>query len=287
MMNDPGLVIDANQSTFARDVLERSAELPVVVDFWAPWCAPCRVLGPILEREVAALGGRVALVKLNIDESPELSTRFGVQSIPAVKAFRDGKIVDEFVGALPAAQVRAWLARLAPSASVHGLASAEELFRAGRPADAAPILRGLLADAEVADRARLALARVLMDLGQPDEVPGLLAAIDPRSEAAEGIATLERRLRFLTDAAAFGGEEAARRALQSDPRSLEAAWALASAEAARGDHRAALEGFLAIVSRNRTFKDDGARLAMLALFDHLGAEHELTQELRRRLQIVL
>jgi putative thioredoxin len=258
-----------------------------VVDFWAPWCGPCRVLGPILEREVAALGGRVALVRIDSDTNPELSARFGVQSIPAVKAFRDGKIVDEFVGALPAPKVRSWLARLAPSPGVLQLANAEGLLRAARPTDAAPLLRELLSDPEVADRARLALARALVDLGQPDEVPGLLAAIDPRSEAAEGVATVERGLRFLADAVAFGGEEAARRALASDPRSLDAAWALASAEAARREHRAALEGFLAIVSRDRTFKDDGARLAMLALFDYLGAEHELTQEFRRRLQIVL
>jgi len=287
MTNIPGLAIDVDQSSFARDVLERSANLPVVVDFWAPWCSPCRVLGPILEREVTALGGRVALVKVNVDENPELSTRFGVQGIPAVKAFRNGKIVDEFVGALPTPQVRAWLAKLAPSASALALASAETLLRAGRPADATPILRGLLGDPEVADPARLALARSLVDMGQLDEVSGLLAAIDPRSEAAEGIGSIERRLGFLADAAAFGGEEAARQALQSDPRNMEAAWALASALAARGEHRAALEQFLAIVSRDRKLKDDGARLAMLAIFDHLGSEHELTQEFRRRLQIVL
>src|SRR4051794_39668953 len=111
----PSSIKDVTDETFASDVLARSAVVPVVVDFWAPWCGPCRTLGPIIEREVSALGGRVELAKINVDENPTVSGRYAVQSIPAVKAFRDGREVDSFVGALPLTRIREFLARVAPS----------------------------------------------------------------------------------------------------------------------------------------------------------------------------
>jgi putative thioredoxin len=246
------------------------------------------VLGPILEREIAALGGRVLLAKIDTDRNPELAAQFGIQGIPAVKAFRDGKVVDEFVGALPAPQIKAWLGKLAPSAAAEALAQAEALARSGRAAEAEAALRPIADEAEVKDRALLLLARALLDQGKPDEVPALLSRIDPRSEAALAVEGIERRLALFADAAAYaGGEAAAQAAVAANPRDLDARWALASAQAARGAHREALDGFLEIVSRNRKFKDDGARVAMLAIFDALGSEHELSQEYRRRLQIVL
>jgi putative thioredoxin len=280
-------VKDVGAADFSREVLERSAQVPVVVDFWAPWCGPCRVLGPILEAEVSALGGRVEMVKVNTDESPELAMQYGVQGIPAVKAFRDGRVAAEFVGAIPAASVRAWLAQLAPSPSATALAEAETAARAGRGAQAEAQLRALLGDAEAKDKAALALARLLLDGGRAQEARSVLDGIDARSPEALAVPTLERRLAFFADAQAYGGEATARAALEKDAKDLEARYALASALAARGAAGEALEHFLEIVSRNRKFKDDGARLAMLAIFDQLGGDSELTQEYRRRLQIVL
>jgi putative thioredoxin len=278
---------DVSERDFAEVVLAGSAERPVVVDFWAPWCGPCRVLGPVLEAEVSALDGRVTMVKVNTDENPNLAAQYNIQGIPAVKAFRDGKVAAEFVGARTAAFVRGWLAPLAPSGAVQALATATRAIQEGRQDEAEAALRPLVEDPEVRDQARLLLARLLVGAGRSEEARPLVAGIDPRSAAADAVPGLERLITLADEARAAGGEPAARAALEQDPRNLEARYALASALAARGDAAGALEHFLEVVSRNRKLKDDGARLAMLALFDQLGNEHPLTQDYRRRLQIVL
>lgn len=272
-------------SEFQREVLDRSQSVVVVVDFWAPWCAPCRTLGPVLEREVAALAGRVELVKINTDENPELAGQFEIQGIPAVKAFRDGQVVSEFVGAQPAPTIRQWLADLAPSGDEQTIERAEQLLSAGEYAEAEPLLRGLTTSQEVRDRALVGLARALLARGKANEVESLLAVVNPRSAAADQIPALRRHLQFAADALAFGGEDAARAALARNDKDLEARWALASAYAARGDFAHALEEFLDLVTRSRKFRDDGARLAMLAIFGQLGG-NDLAREYRRRLQIV-
>ena len=290
-MSSTPFVHDVNTREFQQKVLERSATVPVVVDFWAPWCGPCRVLGPLLEAEVHALAGRVELAKINTDDNQELAQRFGIQGIPAVKAFRDGKVVAEFVGAQPAASVRAFFKQLVPPVGLAALDRAEAALAAGRVDEAEAALRPLLDDKDVGSRARLALVRALSAAGKQAEARSELGKLDPRSPEALQVPTLERLLALADDAAAYGGEAKARADLAASPGALEASYALASALAARGqnpdDDRQALELFLDIVSRNRKFKDDGARTAMLAIFDRLGKDSDLVSEFRRRLQIVL
>jgi len=143
-MDNVAFIKDVAAADFATAVIERSRTVPVVVDFWATWCAPCRVLGPVLEREITALGGKVELAKLDTDVSPEIAAQYAIQGIPAVKAFRDGAVVSEFVGARPAAFVRDWLATLSPPAERLALEAAEQAARAGDRAVAEPALRKLL-----------------------------------------------------------------------------------------------------------------------------------------------
>jgi putative thioredoxin len=286
-MDMSGVIRDIGAQDFQKLVVERSAEVPVVVDFWAAWCGPCRVLGPVLEREVERLGGKVELAKVDTDANPELAQRFNIRGIPAVKAFRNGKVVAEFEGARPAAFLQTWLAQVAPSPARQALEQAEQALERGASAAAEPELRKLLEDPEVGSRAAWRLAFLLLGLGRLEEIESLLGRVDPRSKEAESIPTLRRQLQFHADAAAYGGEERARAALAANPEDLEARYALGSALAARGEMEGALEEFLAIVSRNRKFRGDGARLAMLALFDRIGHDNELVRTYKRKLQVVL
>ena len=279
-------VKDVNESGFAAEVIERSREVPVVVDFWAAWCGPCRVLGPIIEREVTAHDGRIELVKVDIDANPGLASRYDVRGIPAVKAFTGGEVAREFVGLQSADFLRRWLADLAPSPARQALDAALALARQGDRAAAEPAFRALLGDAEAGGAAALALAELLLAAGRADDAEAALASIDPRSPHADAAEAARRRVMFARDAAAFGGRDAAAAALARDPNDLEARFALASAHAAALEWEPALAELLELVKRSRKFRDDGARRAMLAIFDHLGPQHSLVSDYRRQLQIV-
>jgi putative thioredoxin len=279
-------VKDVNESGFEAEVIARSRQVPVVVDFWAAWCGPCRVLGPIIEREVAALGGRVELVKVDTDANPKLAARYNIQGIPAVKAFAGGEVAREFVGLQSADFLRRWLAELAPSPGRQALAAAAALAAKDDRAGAESALRAVLGDAEVADAAAVALANLLLDGGRADEAEAALASVDPRSPQADAADAVRRRLSFARDAAAFGGRDAAAAALARDGNDLEARFALASAHAAALEWEAALAELLELVKRSRKFRDDGARRAMLTIFEHLGPQHPTVSDYRRQLQIV-
>ena len=257
-----------------------------MVDFWAAWCAPCRTLGPILEREVAALGGRVELVKVDTDANPKLAARYEIRGIPAVKAFTMGEVAREFVGVQSADFLRRWLAELAPSPGAAGARGRGGARGEGRSRGRRGALRPLLGDPEVGNAAAVALAEVLLDDGRADDAEAALASVDPRSPQADAADAARRRITFARDAAAFGGRDAATAALARDPNDLEARFALASAHAAALAWEPALAELLELVRRNRKFRDDGARLAMLAIFDHLGPQHPLVSDYRRQLQIV-
>jgi putative thioredoxin len=244
------------------------------------------VLGPILEREIAALGGRVELVKVDTDANPALAQRYDIRGIPAVKAFSGGEVTREFVGVQSAEFLRRWLAELAPSPGKQALAAVAALVAKGDRAGAEGALRKLQGDPEVGNAAALALAELLVDAGRADDAEAALASVDPRSPQADAVDAIRRRLAFARDAAAFGGRDAAVAALARDPNDLEARFALASAHAAALEWEAALAELLELVKRNRKFRDDGARRAMLTIFDRLGAQSPITSEFRRQLQIV-
>ncbi|MSQ41849.1 MAG: thioredoxin [Dehalococcoidia bacterium] len=276
-------VIEAGDATFEAEVLERSRELPVVVDFWAPWCGPCRLIGPILERLATEYAGRVRLVKINVDDSPAVAGRFNIHSIPEVMAFRDGRAVSQFTGAVPEPQARAFFEALLPSPAdamaLEGAraAAAGQLDAAGRHYGAA-----LKADPDhrAATTGLAALALTGGELERAEE----LASRWPAEPAAMRVLA---QVHFRRAA----GDGADRAELEShvaaDPRAAAAHYRLGNLLAAAGEWEPALERLLATVRLDRRLDGDGGRLRMLDAFAVLGDAHPLTKEYRRRLSNVL
>lgn len=277
-------VLDVSDRTFEREVLARSREVPVVVDFWAPWCGPCRVLGPTLERLAQQANGGFVLAKVNVDENPQLAQAFRVQGIPAVKAFRDGRVVDEFTGALPEGQVRAWLKGIAPSEADQLVAAAQSI-EASDPEGAIARYRLVLGSDPGNAAALFSLGRLQLLRGDPEgaallnEVP----AGTPFFGRAQAMLGLGEMLAAAQEAPA--AELRAR--VERSGADLEARFALAGHAARSSDYAAALDELLEIVMRDRGYRNDGARKAMLALFAVLGDESALAGEYRRRLSNAL
>ncbi len=270
-------VIEVSEANFQAEVIDRSRQTPVVVDFWAPWCGPCRMLGPVLEKLAAEYNGGFVLAKINTDEDQRLAMQFGIQGIPAVKAFRDGKVVAEFVGAQPESQVRQFIQRLRPArtAAEQG-PDAAALLAAGRYAEAEAAYLKLGTGAPAAQAARLGLAKALLGQGKGRQAEPLLAGLSdgPEAAVAQTLLPLVRLLAFVPSETNGGGEIAA--------LYQQAALALAGS-----DLRGAMDALLNVLRRDKRYRDGEARQAMLALFTLLGDEHPLAREYRARLASVL
>ncbi len=283
----PAHALDVSAATFAREVIDRSREVVVVVDFWAPWCGPCQVLGPVLEDAVARTGGKAVLAKVNVDENQQLAAQFGVSGIPAVKAFRNGVVVAEFVGAQPPHVVDAWVRQLVPAEDEDVVARARRLLAEGNAAEAEATLRRFLMKQPEDAKVLLELARIVAARGDVEEAKQLLGKIPegaPEHEAAEREVLL---IEMIGAGAAAGGVPGASARVEANPGDPDARFALAGAYLAAGRTRDAMEQLLEIVKRDRTYRDDGARRTLLALFDQLGPDHPDVQEMRNRLAMVL
>lgn len=265
--------IDVDLSNFEKIVLEGSKRAPVIVDFWAPWCAPCRALKPILEKLAGEFQGRFTLAKINSDENQALAGQYGVRGIPNVKAFVNGALVDEFSGALPESAVRAFIERLVPSPAEELRLQAGALYQETK--DAKQALE-LLAQASAADAGneavRIDSAEILCDLGKVDAARQLLETLSPVTQMDDRVAALKARIGFAASASAAPDLEVLQQRVAQDSNDLEARLQLASLLVARQDYTAALDALLEIIRRDRSFRDDIARKTMLQVFSVLGAQ---------------
>lgn len=279
--------IDVSENNFMQEVIEASRRVPVLVDFWAPWCGPCRSLGPILEKLAAEYQGRFRLAKVNSDKNQALAGQFGVRGIPNVKAVVNGKVVNEFTGALPESAVREFIDALLPSPAeplrLEALAA-----RARGEADAT---RKLLLQAIRLDprheQARLDLIDILLDAGDLAEAQRLLDEMRDSGKNRGRIDSLAARLALAQSAAGGADATSLQARLAAAPADLEARLALANLLAVKRDYRAALEELLEIVRRDRAFQDDIGRKTMLQIFSLLGADSDLVREYRGRLSSLI
>jgi putative thioredoxin len=281
------VVLDVNEQTFEREVMLRSREVPVVVDLWAPWCGPCRTLSPILERLANEGNGAWVLAKINVDENPRLAQMFRAQSIPAVKAVVNGKLVDEFTGALPETQVRAWLKRFVrePAPPEASLLDAAQALEASNPSEAAARYRLLLGEEPDNAAALFHLGKLLLLQGEAEGTHTLqqVPAGTPFYPRAQAMLPLSE---FITITSA-GNEASLATSVAQTPSDLEGRYRLAAHLARRGAYAEAMDQLLAIVARDRAFREDGARKTLLGLFAALGDEHELVGGYRKKLANIL
>lgn len=289
----PGnLIKDTTTAGFAADVIQESRQQPVLVDFWAPWCGPCKQLTPLLEKTVKAAGGKVKLVKMNIDDHPSVAGQLGIQSIPAVIAFKDGQPVDGFMGAIPESQIGDFINKVAGKGGgqpqiAEALAAAAEAQAAGDAQTAADIYSAILEQAPETVEAIAGLAGLLFDAGDVEGAEAVLARAPKDKADQPDLAAMRARIALARQAPAVGeaGELEAR--LARDPKDHQARFDLAMIQNARGQRMEAADNLLAIIKSDRNWKDDGARTQLLQFFEAWGMADEATLSARRKLSSLL
>jgi putative thioredoxin len=284
---------DSGLQTFAADVLEASREVPVIVDFWAPWCGPCKQLGPALEKAVNDAKGAVRLVKVNIDENQEIARQLRIQSIPTVYAFKNGQPVDGFMGAIPESQIKTFVAGLAGGG--HGgadhaaevLAAADEAFAQGDISDAAQAYAHVLQDEPGHPRAVAGLARCYLKSGDVERARTTLQLVRPDGAGDEAIRAVEAELKLGEQAAEVGDTAPLRARLEADPKDHQARYDLALALDGAGKRDEAIAELLELVRLDRKWNDEAARKHLITLFEAMGPTDERTLAARRKLSGLL
>ena len=273
------------------DVIEASQDVPVIVDFWAPWCGPCKTLGPALEAAVTAARGKVRMVKINVDENQALSAQLRIQSIPTVYAFFQGRPVDAFQGALPASELKKFVEKLAGLAGDGGLgealAEAETMLAEGAVVDAAQVFAAILAQEPESAAAYGGLARAHLAMGELDQAEALLNNAPEAIAGAQELETARAQLALARQAANAGPVDELRARLAAEPGDHQARFDLAQALHARGDAEAAIDELLELFRRDREWNEGAAKAQLFIIFDALKPNDPLAQKGRRRLSSMI
>ncbi|HXL32330.1 MAG TPA: thioredoxin [Bradyrhizobium sp.] len=290
----PDLIKETTTQTFVKDVIEESKRQPVLIDFWAPWCGPCRQLTPIIEKAVRAAKGKVKLVKMNIDEHPAIPGQMGIQSIPAVIAFVNGQPADGFMGAVPESQVTAFIDKLTAGMPAAGepniaeiLKEAEAVLAEGDPATAASIYAEVLA-ADATNIAGLAgLAKCYMATGAIEQAKQTIAMVPESKRNDAGVKAVQASIDLAEQAKALGPVTELEQRVAANPLDHQARFDLATALNASGKRAEATNQLLEIVKRDRKWNEDGARKQLVQFFEAWGPTDEATVDGRKRLSTIL
>jgi len=284
------LIKDVTSQSFRQDVMAESQRQPVLVDFWAPWCGPCKQLAPALEKVVREAGGKVKLVKMNIDEHPDIAGQMGIQSIPAVIAFQKGQPVDGFMGALPESRIRQFVERLVgpvgdPTAEL--LAEADTRAAAGDAAGAADLFAQILQKDPADQKALGGLAKLYVDMGELEQAKEILAALPPGGKEDPVVVAARAALDNAEQAASLGDLAPLKARVEADPADHQARLDLAVALNAAGKRDEAADQLVAIIRKDRGWNDDAARKQLLQFFEAWGAMDAATVAGRRKLSTAL
>jgi putative thioredoxin len=284
-------VKEGSDQGFMADVIEASRQQPVIVDFWAPWCGPCKTLGPMLEKGVRAAGGKVRMVKINIDEHPGVAGQLGVRSIPAVYAFDKGRPVDGFTGAVPESQIKLFLDRLSGATSAEEIGAlleqAAESLALNDVGGAAQSYMAVLQIEPANIKAIAGMARIAVNAGEPDEARAILDMVPDDKKNDSEIQGVRAALELAEKAAHAGDKDELKSKVDANPNDLQARFDYAEALSARGDLEGASEQLLAIIERNRDWNEDAARQQLFKIFDAAGPASDVAKQGRRKLSAIL